>query len=123
MNQFLFQQEKSVELEAFPHILELGTKKMNSVQLHSFKKEATKSIRFYYIIDGRHDWVIDNKPYSLFPGDLALVLPRQTLGGTKEFLEVGTICWMHLQIELVENDVIDLGSWSHLSEGEKRTMR
>lgn len=124
MNQSLFQQEKSVELEAFPHIIELGTRKMNAVQLNSFKTEATKSIRFYFIIEGKHEWIIDNKSYSLLPGDLAIILPKQSFGGTKEFLEIGTISWMHLQIELVDNDEkIELGQWSHLSDSEKRTMR
>jgi AraC-like DNA-binding protein len=123
MNQFLFEQKKSTELDAFPHLLELGVKKINTVQLNSFKKESKDSIRFYYIIEGRHEWLIDDKPYLLFPGDLAILLPNQSFGGTKELLEVGTICWMHLKVEKSNGrDKIDLGKWTRINDNEKKTM-
>src|SRR5687768_676452 len=98
MNQFLLQQENSAELKLFPHILELGAKKMNTVQLNYLKSATNNCIRFYYILDGKHDWLIDGKNYQLFPGDVAFLLPNQSFGGTKEFLEMGTICWLTLSI-------------------------
>ncbi len=123
MNQFLLQQEISAELKIFPHILELGAKKMNSVQLNSLRTETSDSVRFYYILEGKHDWLIDGNTYQLFPGDVALILPQQSFGGTKEFLDIGTICWLNLRIEITAKDnKIDFGRWSHLSETEKRTM-
>ncbi len=123
MNQFLLQQKTSAELKLFPHILELGAKKINSVQLNSLKTETSRSVRFYYILEGKHDWLIDGKTYQLFPGDIAVILPTQSFGGTKEFLETGTICWLNLSVEPAgKNNKIEFGNWSHLSDTEKRTI-
>ena len=85
MNQCYLKKECK-ELHAFPHIIEFGFKKINTIQFDSFNKEDSEFIRFYYVFDGRFDWTIDDEHYILYPGDLAVILPGQTVGGEKDFL-------------------------------------
>ena len=122
MNQYFLKKECN-ELHAFPHIIEFASKKINTVQFDSFKKERSQFIRFYYVIDGRFDWMIDEQHHILYPGDLAIVLPGQSLGGEKDLLDIGTISWMHLELQQLErNGKIVMGSWSRLSDHESRTI-
>ena len=65
MNQFVLQQGHSRELELFPHIIELGTKKNSSIQLNSFPESITKSIRIYYVIDGKFEWHIHRQQHHI----------------------------------------------------------
>ena len=122
MNQYFFKRE-SIELDAFPHIVELVSKKINVIQFDSLKKQVSGFLSFYYVVDGRFDWVIDEKHYVLYPGDLAVILPGQSFGGVKDLLDIGTVSWMHLVLEQFErNGKIDMGKWSRLSDHECRTI-
>src|SRR5688572_13388963 len=96
MNQY-FLKKDCKELLAFPHIIEFALKKISTIQFGSLKKETADFFRFYYVIDGRFDWVIDEKHYVLYPGDLAIILPGQSFGGEKDLLDIGTISWIHLK--------------------------
>jgi AraC-like DNA-binding protein len=122
MNQFLLKKECK-ELHVFPHIIEFALKKINTIQFDSLKKEASASLRFYYVVDGRFDWMIQDQHYILYPGDLAVVLPGQCFGGEKDLLDIGTVSWMHLELQqLDKNGNVALGKWSRLSENESRTI-
>src|SRR5688572_30051675 len=101
MNQFLFRKECN-ELRQFPHIIEFALKKIATIQFHSLKKETSKLLRLYYIIDGKFEWIIDQQQYMLYPGDLAVVVPGQVFGGEKDFLDVGAVTWLHIQLEQLE---------------------
>ena len=90
MNQFVLQQGHSRELQLFPHILEFATKKNISFQLNSLPGTSADYLRFYYFIDGKFEWCIHDQLYLLYPGDMAMILPGQTFGSTKGFLEIGT---------------------------------
>jgi AraC-like DNA-binding protein len=122
MNQFLLKKECK-ELHVFPHIIEFALKKINTIQFDSLKKEASASLRFYYVVDGRFDWMIQDHHYILYPGDLAVVLPGQCFGGEKDLLDIGTVSWMHLELQQSDkNGNVALGKWSRLSENESRTI-
>ncbi|MBK5272103.1 MAG: helix-turn-helix transcriptional regulator, partial [Bacteroidia bacterium] len=83
----------------------------------------TESLCIYYIIDGKFEWVIQNQNHTLFPGDVALVLPGQSFGGGKGFLDIGTIAWIHINIEKLEPaGRLVPGKWSSLTENESLTM-
>src|SRR5215211_7843786 len=116
MNQYLLRKE-SKELQDFPHIIELAFKKNTTIQFNSLKKEAKKFLRLYYVIDGKFDWLINEEHYILFPGDLAIVLPNQVFGGEKDFMDIGSVAWLHIQSEQLEKKGKPiLGKWSSLSE-------
>ena len=122
MNQFSLRKE-SKELQFFPHINEFGSKKINTILFNSLKKESSKSLRFYYVVDGKYEWIIDQQHYILYPGDLAIILPDQVFGGEKDFLDIGTISWLSIQSTPSERSgKIAVGKWSSLSESENRTI-
>jgi AraC-like DNA-binding protein len=123
MNQFLLHHQQSKELELFPHILELGIRKNTTIQLNSLSSTASDHIRIYYVLEGRFEWVIQDRHSILYPGDLAIILPQQTFRGEKDLIDIGTMFWIHIQVERMENDSrIVLGNWSGLSESESRTI-
>ncbi len=122
MNQFLLQQGHNRELQAFPHILEFALKKNTSIQLNSLRATTTSSLRIYFILEGKFDWFIDDQHYILYPGDLAIILPSQMFHGEKDILNIGTLSWIHLQVEKIDASGISLGIWSYLSKSESITI-
>jgi AraC-like DNA-binding protein len=124
MNQFLLQQGQSKELQLFPHITEFTLKRNNAITLNSFTASLSECIRFYYVIEGKFEWIIQQQQHVLFPSDLAIVLPGQMLGAEKGFLDIGTLFCLHIRIDL--NDPRSksfLGDWSQVSAGEMVTMK
>lgn len=117
MNQFWLQRETSKELQLFPHIIEFALKKNNSIQLNSFPETITESFRVYYVIDGKFEWNIRQQNHILYPGDVAVILPGQKFGASKNFLDVGTLNWINIKIEKLEsNGKFIPGKWSSLSK-------
>lgn len=122
MNIFLLEKE-SKEAQLFPHIIEFACKKNNTIHFNSLKQETSKLLRLYYVVDGKFEWIIDQQHYILYPGDLAVIMPGKIFGGEKDFLDIGTISCLHLELELLEKTgKMLLGSWSGLSENESRTI-
>jgi AraC-like DNA-binding protein len=116
----LFLKDNCKELHPFPHIHEFAFKKINTIQLDSFKKQVSPCLRIYYISEGRFEWNIENQVYILYPGDLAIILPGQSFGAEKDFFDIGTLSWLYLLIEdegLAEKLII--GSWSRLTGSER----
>jgi AraC-like DNA-binding protein len=122
MNQFILQQGHARELHAFPHILEFASKKNTSIQLNSLHATATDSVRIYFIVDGKFEWIIGEQSHILYPGDLAIILPGQTFRGEKDILNIGTLSWLHLQLEKIDAQGMSLGKWSYLSKNECLTI-
>lgn len=123
MNQFFLHHQQSKELAVFPHILEFAIRKNTTIQLNSLCSVTSDSIRVYYVLDGKFEWVIDDRHSILYPDDLALILPGQTMRGEKNFLDIGTLFWIHIQADREEHDKrLVLGPWTGLSESETRTM-
>jgi len=119
MNQFLLQQGQSKELQEFPHIIEFATKKNNAIQLNSLNAAATNTIRIYFIMEGKFEWIIHNQHYILYPGDLVVIVPGHQFGGEKGVLDIGTLCWIHVQAESLGNikkTVPD--KWSTISKSD-----
>lgn len=123
MNQFALHKGSSVELDLFPHIQEFSLIKNNTIQLDSFTVGVSDSMRIYYIVDGKFEWIINQRHQLLYPGDVALVLPGQTIGGSTGFLDIGTVVKLDLQIGNVGSaGNFTLGEWSSLSESERATI-
>ncbi len=118
MNQFLLK-PPSTELLPFLHIVEFALYKNTTVIFNSLKSETTAALRFYYINEGKFDWVVDDENYTLLPGDVALIMPGQSLGGHKQLLNIGTITWLHLQVsEYIPGGTFVPGGWSGLTQNE-----
>lgn len=119
MDQFLLQYGQSAELNRFPHIKEIAVKKTNMIQLNSLTASVSGTLRIYFVIDGKFEWVINRQQYIFYPGDVALIMPGQVMGGSKGFLDIGTLLWIYIQIESIGPDgKLVLGKWSRLSGNE-----
>ncbi|MBS1661199.1 MAG: helix-turn-helix transcriptional regulator [Bacteroidetes bacterium] len=118
MNPYLLQKGVSKELDLFPHIIEFGLKKVQTIRLSSLPVETSQSFRLYYIWDGRYDWTIDDHSHILYPSDLALVLPGQSFGSPRSALDIGTFSWLSIDI----GDAV-FGPWSGLSPTDSRSIR
>jgi len=122
MNQFILK-KGCEELFLFPHIAEFALRKTTNIQFNSLKASAPDFLRLYYINDGKFEWVINGQHYILYPGDLAIVLPGQLLGGERDFLDIGTVTWLHIELEQLDiTGKMVAGKWCGLSETESRTI-
>ncbi len=119
MNQFLLQKGCSGELHQFAHIIEFAIKKNNAIQLNSLNEDTTNSIRIYYILEGKFEWTINEQHHILYPGDLVLIQPGHKFGGQKGVLDIGTLCWICIEVERTgPQEKIMFGKWSSLPENE-----
>lgn len=117
MSQFTLRHENSSELKQFVHINEFAFKKNNSIRLNTFNNACSQHLRFYYILDGKFDWIINKELYTLYPTDLAIILPGEELSAEKGYLEIGSIYWLHLQLNMQKPGNTP-GKWSNLSPTE-----
>jgi AraC family transcriptional activator of mtrCDE len=120
MNQLILQQGASKELVHFPHILEFAHKKNNTIQLNSFNSNVTDCICLYYILEGKFTWIIDSQEHTLYPGDFAIVLPGQRIGGQSGILNIGALYWIKLAAG--DNDKLLPGKWSGLTKKERTSV-
>lgn len=119
MNQFTLLRETSDELQLFPHIREFALTKNGTIHLDSFKVTVSDSLRIYCVIEGKFEWIVNERHYILYPGDIAFVLPGQEIGGSKGFLDIGTLFRLYIHVDsLNPGPGIVLGSWSNISENE-----
>jgi AraC-like DNA-binding protein len=120
MTQTIFRNDVSPELAAFPHLQEIGLIKNTTIRLNSFLKEHCDGIGLRLVTEGKFDWLIDGKPYVVYPGDLVLLLPGQTIAGDNDILNIGS--FYTIKITVQEQCRIILGKWSMLSHKEKLSV-
>jgi len=120
MNPYLLQKGLSKELDLFPHILEFGLKKTQTIRLASLPVEKSDSFSIYYIWEGRYDWNINDHPYILYPSDLAMILPGQPFGSPRGILDIGTYSWITLDVKETDKT---FGPWSGFSPTESRSIQ
>jgi AraC-like DNA-binding protein len=123
MSQFFLQQPASAELHPFPHIIELACQKIQHIQFNSFARRKSPHLQFFYINEGKFDWLINGKNFTLYPGDTAIVLPQQDFGSEKGFLDLGVISRMVIAPEqFAEGGQLRLGRWSGIPDNESRSI-
>ncbi|MEQ1799518.1 MAG: AraC family transcriptional regulator [Lacibacter sp.] len=122
MNQFVLCHTTTSELRLFPHILQLGVIKNPAIRLNGFQCTSDKGLKIYYIQEGKFEWHINQRQYTMFPGDVALVLPGVEFGNENSVLEVGCFSWIHIQINKNTGDELITGAWSSLSESENHAV-
>lgn len=123
MSQFFLQQPVSAELDPFPHIIELACQKIQHIQFNSFARRPSPHLQFFYINEGKFEWVINGNHFTLYPGDMAIVLPQQEIGSEKGFLDLGIVSRIAIAPEQFGiNSQLRLGSWSGINENETRSI-
>ena len=124
MNQYLLRQGNSLELQAFPHIIEFALKRNNAIHLDSFTASSSDCIRFYYVLEGKFEWFIQQEHYILYPSDIAIILPGQAFGSEKGYLDIGTLCWLHIELDIRASPATTgKDNWSHITPGEFNTIK
>ncbi len=124
MSQFVLRHETAHELQKFVHIDEFAFKKNNAISLNSFNAPCSEHLRFYYIIDGKFDWIINNERFTLYPTDLALILPGQQLLAEKGYLEIGSLYWLNLRANVPDAQVNNsIGGWSDIAPSEFMSIK
>ncbi|XOV91378.1 MAG: helix-turn-helix domain-containing protein [Bacteroidota bacterium] len=120
MDQFTLLKNKSNELESFPYIEEFALFKITTINLDSFLVSSTNHIRIYCVVDGKFEWVINNQTYILYPGDIAIILPEQEIGGSKGFFDIGTLFMLAIHVDKnISGSGKIIGNWSKISPHEK----
>ncbi|HMP91839.1 MAG TPA: AraC family transcriptional regulator [Phnomibacter sp.] len=104
MFQFVLQQGTSPELKHFAQIIEFGLQKISTINLDSFAGTISSGLRIYYIIEGRYEWMINDEYHTLYPCDVAVILPGQVLQSPKGYLEIGSLYWIALDLNEKEGD-------------------
>jgi AraC-like DNA-binding protein len=123
MSQLFLQQQKSAELNPFPHIIAFASQKIQHIQFNSFAKKESDGIHIYYITEGKFEWIINGNSFTLYPGDTALVLPGQEYGSEKGFLDLGIISWISIAPrQFITNGNMILGGWSGIPENECKAI-
>lgn len=124
MSQFVLRHGGARELQQFVHIDEFALKKNNAISLNSFNNPCSDYLRFFYILDGKFDWVIDDQNHTLYPTDLAMILPGQELYAQKGYLDIGSLYWLNLRVNIQNNQGQYLiGNWSNISAQESVSVR
>jgi len=124
MAQFVLRHENSSELKQFVHINEFALKKNNSIRLNSFNDTCSEYLRFYYILDGKFEWVINRESYTLYPTDLAIILPGEDLYAEKGYLEIGSIYCLNLCLNTQDTGSKNpFGKWSNITPAEISSIR
>jgi AraC-like DNA-binding protein len=122
-NQFILQHGSSIELDLFPHIKEFALRKNTTIHLDSFAVLPSSDLRIYCVIDGKFEWTINRQHHVLYPGNIALVLPGQELGGATGHLDIGTLFSLHIWVDqLFVGSRMMLGKWSTLLENERQSI-
>jgi len=123
MNEFSLQQGHGGELELFPHIHAFTLIKNNTIQLDSFAASVSDTLRIYGVVDGKFYWLINQAHHTLYPGDVALILPGQEIGGSNGFIDIGTVFQLSINIQEIHPDRgLTPGKWSNLSMSECTTI-
>src|SRR5450432_163526 len=123
MSQLFLQQQKSAELDPFPHIIAFASRKIQHIEFNSFAKQVSAGIHIYYISEGKFEWIINGNQFTLYPGDIALILPGQEYGSEKGFLDLGIISWISIAPrQFTASGKMLLGHWSGIPENESRAI-
>ena len=123
MNSVYFQKGKFPNILSFPHISDFFKKKIQNVQPNSFALDSNKSLSFYFVSEGKFEWVLDGQIFLVFPGDVFVVLPNQVFGSPSEIWDVGVVSSLSITLnkEFEESEFI-LGDWSGLPVSEQKLI-
>lgn len=101
MHQFILQHSCSPELQVCQGVNEFALKKISSLSVNLLPNKPLDCFCLYAIVDGKFNWIINVNQYTLYPGDLALVLPGDQVASVKGELEIGTVYWISFHIDQV----------------------
>lgn len=81
-------------LEPYPEILEFAKQRFIKVLPDSLQLHTNQGIEICYIHKGRYNWVVEDKTYTLYPGDAFITCPWEKHGSPVGFLDLGLLSWI-----------------------------
>lgn len=99
INQFSLIQGISEDLEMFPQIAEFSLRKITAIELGSFEFIREDNFQIWFVMGGKFDWTINGENFVLYPGSAVVILPGHVYGGTKGYMDLGTLICLKLQID------------------------
>jgi AraC-like DNA-binding protein len=112
-----------VPFSDFLHLKELVRLKNQTVRLNDWPIEVKGGIYILCILEGKYEWIIEQKRYVLYPNDVVALCPWQQLGSPTNTLEIGSFAWLKLEVEVFEpSGELRLGAWSAIQENDQKLM-
>ena len=123
MNPICFQKGKFHDILSFQHINDFFKKKIQNVQPNSFLSNTNKGLSFFFVNEGKFEWILDEQVYLVFPGDVFIVLPNQIFGSPNDIWDVGVVSSISITLDkVVEDAEFTLGEWSGFSTSEQKLI-
>ncbi len=115
--------QQLTSLPEFTHIKELIRLKNPIVKLHEWPISVQGGIKILCVLEGKFEWIIENKLHFLYPNDVVVLCPGQSLGSPSATLEIGSLAWITLQPESFElHKELALGKWSAINDNDQKLL-
>ncbi len=115
--------QQLTSLPEFTHIKELIRLKNPIVKLHEWPVSVQGGIKILCVLEGKFEWIIENKLHFLYPNDVVVLCPGQSLGSPSATLEIGSLAWITLQPESFElHKELALGKWSAINDNDQKLL-
>jgi AraC-like DNA-binding protein len=115
MTPFLLKQGLTDLLNPFPHILEINVRKhlpKNETINALFKQNV---LTLYFILDGKHEWYVDDIPFILLPNDLLILREKSYITNSNVIFDQGA--FIEIILANTENEIFHK-SWSGINSIE-----
>ncbi|MFN3382255.1 MAG: helix-turn-helix transcriptional regulator [Runella zeae] len=115
--------QQLTSLAEFTHIKELIRLKNPIVKLQEWPITVQKGLKILCVLEGKFEWIIENKLHFLYPNDVVVLCPGQSLGSPSGTLEIGSLAWITLQPESFElHKELALGKWSAINDNDQKLL-
>ncbi|WP_028665978.1 AraC family transcriptional regulator [Runella zeae] len=115
--------QQLTSLAEFTHIKELIRLKNPIVKLLEWPVRIQSGIKVLCVLEGKFEWIIENKLHFLYPNDVVVLCPGQSLGSPSGTLEIGSLAWITLQPESFElHKELALGKWSAINDNDQKLL-
>jgi AraC-like DNA-binding protein len=123
MNSIYFQKGQFPDILSFQHISDFFKKKIQNVQPNSYPSKTNCGLSFFYVNEGKFEWILDGQIFLVFPGDLFIVLPNQIFGSPNNIWDVGVFSSISITLDKVFDDTdFTFGDWSGLPITEQKLI-
>jgi len=123
MNSIYFQKGQFPDILSFQHISDFFKKKIQNVQPNSYPSKTNCGLSFFYVNEGKFEWILDGQIFLVFPGDLFIVLPNQIFGSPNNIWDVGVFSSISITLDKVFDDTdFTFGDWSGLPISEQKLI-
>ena len=107
-------------IEDFPCIREFGHERYSNIKPSSLDLHYNNGIEICFVKKGRYYWQVENKEYSVYPGEGFLTCPWEYHGNRLGVVELGDIYWFIVTPELFsKGNRFHLGNWTSFSSEQE----